>query len=705
MTVYKAKPDQTLEEHIAKAEAMFEQFVNAYGKYFSFKELESIKFAIKHHDDGKKNPHFQKKINEGKYTVEGEIPHGILSCAFIDFNQLVLEFDEDYAKAILRAIYNHHNRKFPSDQEILGYINNYLVSYFDQKIHFFVESIIQGNLRNKRLKDEDYWRFAVIKGMLNKIDYAASSNDQTYSQGVELPAIDVFKNVLKKFEPNPCQQYMQKYRDNNIIVIASTGSGKTEGALLWAGENKTFYTLPLKVSIDGLYTRFIKNNYISGQSLGHLHSDTIDFILDVDKDDSSYNDALLFQKRSKAYIYPLTISTIDQLFTFVFKYFGSEIITATLKYSRIVIDEIQSYSPGVLACIIYGLKIITQLGGKFCIMTATLPPYLLDEFKGLGISALEPQKYLMDKIRHNIAIIDDKEFDFEAISEQAKSQKRVLIIVNTVKRAQSVFQEVEKHFFGKIVLLHSRFLKNDRKAREDEIRNYQKLPKSCICISTQIVEASLDIDFDVLYTDMCPADSLLQRLGRCYRKREYNLSEPNVFVLNSDIYKGIYDKDIFFLSKQYLSQYTGVFSEQNKLEYIDQVYKKDNIINTEFYIKYKARLDFLEKIIPGALEEKEVKQKFRDILNVNIIPEKFRNKLTQKLEQNSMQQDSHKRREHEIIKEYSLSIPYSSFNAIQYNQKITCSKLSDTDYYYVDLKYDDKLGLLNQIDDEVSNIL
>lgn len=55
---------------------------------------------------------------------------------------------------------------------------------------------------------------------------------------------------------------------------------------------------------------------------------------------------------------------------------------------------------------------------------------------------------------------------------------------------------------------------------------------SGIWVTTQIVEASLDIDFDVLFTDMCTADSLLQRMGRCYRNRQqdYCDNEPNVYV-------------------------------------------------------------------------------------------------------------------------------------------------------------------------------
>lgn len=69
---------------------------------------------------------------------------------------------------------------------------------------------------------------------------------------------------------------------------------------------------------------------------------------------------------------PLTVCTVDQLFKFVYRALGTEIFAATLKYSKIVLDEIQSYSPQVIATIIYGLKMIQELGGRFAIITGNL---------------------------------------------------------------------------------------------------------------------------------------------------------------------------------------------------------------------------------------------------------------------------------------------------------------------------------------------
>ena len=98
-----------------------------------------------------------------------------------------------------------------------------------------------------------------------------------------------------------------------------------------------------------------------------------------------------------------------------------------------------------------------------------------------------------------------------------------------------------------ISLLHSRFIYKDRNKKEENIKEFSKnKQEKGIWITTQIVEASLDIDFDYLYTEMSTLDSLFQRLGRCFRSREYDKEEPNVWIYNKNA-SGIgfvYDGDI-----------------------------------------------------------------------------------------------------------------------------------------------------------------
>ena len=81
-----------------------------------------------------------------------------------------------------------------------------------------------------------------------------------------------------------------------------------------------------------------------------------------------------------------------------------------------------------------------------------------------------------------------------------------------------------------------------------------------IWITTQIVEASLDIDFDVLHTEMCTCDSLLQRMGRCNRKGRYVPQEPNIIIYdNRNGIKTVYDTDMYERCLLYTSTWRGSF--------------------------------------------------------------------------------------------------------------------------------------------------
>ena len=78
---------------------------------------------------------------------------------------------------------------------------------------------------------------------------------------------------------------------------------------------------------------------------------------------------------------------------------GTEIFVATLKYSKLVLDEIQAYSPRIVATLLYGLKTICQMGGHFAIITATFPPVLKDFMKKYGL--IDGEQYQMKNFSEN----------------------------------------------------------------------------------------------------------------------------------------------------------------------------------------------------------------------------------------------------------------------------------------------------------------
>ena len=742
--------EEPLESHTNKLINLFKDFIKKYGEKFTKKEIDLIMLACEKHDLGKLNYKFQKEMyKKSKLDFEeneeiekfykehknlNPIPHGILSCCFINSNELKEKygFDKSDINILATSIYNHHDREFNSDdyvevfEEIIEKdlkVNamNYGIEYCNSN------GLSKNKIKNSKIEIDieyqyNFWlKFIVIKGMLNKIDYAASTylynKKDTGLDTLELTPDDASDGVIKKFgdKLNDCQEFMQNNNDKNIIVIASTGIGKTEGALLWAGDSKTFYTLPIKVSINAIYKRIWDENYYDKNKFTFLHSDAKSIM----RKDEEIDDYQLKYIETRHLIYPLTICTVDQLFYFVFKSLGTEKYAATLKYSKVIIDEIQSYTPDIISFLIFGLKVVNDLGGKFCIMTATLPPivkYFLEETIGKeNIKIAEKPFYKKDDkgniiIRHKIKYAEG-DFEYSEILKKAKDNK-VLIICNTVRRSQEVFEELEKLINEKkenieINLLHSRFIFKDRKTKEEIIQDFAssdnkiRNDKFGIWISTQIVEASLDIDFDVLYTDMCSADSLLQRMGRCYRNRIYKENEANIFIYDTKIGVGtVYDKDIFEFSVEHIQEYNNkIFTEEDKQDYINKVYDIEKLKKKNYYNTIRDNIKDLELLPIGGIEIGTTKEQFRNIQNITVIPRIFYNEL---IEKNIFQKydetfGEEKMNIIEKIMNYTLSAPL-------YFEKYCVKEIKNKELEHIFIsnsKYDEKLGLLKEIDEEL----
>lgn len=754
--------EEPLERHTNKLINLFKDFISKYGEKFTKKEIDLIMLACEKHDLGKLNYKFQKEMykkskldfkeNEEIENFYKEhknlnpIPHGILSCCFINSNELKEKygFDKYDINVLATSIYNHHNREFNSDdyvdifEEIIEKdlkvnAKNYGIEYCNSI------GLSKNKIKNNKIEinieyQYNFWlKFIVVKGMLNKIDYAASTylynKKDTGLDTLELTPDDASKYIENAFKikkekdknitfPNKVQEFMGKEenKDKNIIVVASTGIGKTEGALLWAGDSKTFYTLPIKVSINAIYKRIWDENYYDKNKFTFLHSDAKSIM----RKDEEIDDYQLKYIETRHLIYPLTICTVDQLFYFVFKSLGTEKYAATLKYSKIIIDEIQSYTPDIISFLIFGLKVVNDLGGKFCIMTATLPPivkYFLEETIGKeNIKIAEKPFYKEDDkgniiIRHKIKY-EEKDFEYNEILEKAKNNK-VLIICNTVKRSQDVYIKLkEKNKQNtEINLLHSRFIFKDRKIKEKIIQNFASTKEKRVCrhsgiwISTQIVEASLDIDFDVLYTDMCSADSLLQRMGRCYRNRIYKKDEPNIFIYDTKVgLETVYDKYIFEFSVEHIQEYNNkIFTEEDKQDYINKVYdieKLKNVDNKNSYYKtIKKNIKDLEIFPIGGIDKGTAEEQFRNIQNITVIPRIFYKELNEK---NIFQKYEEAFGENKIdiideIMDYTLSAPL-------YFEKYCIKEIKNKGLEHIFIsnsKYDKELGLLKELDEKL----
>lgn len=641
---------KTLKEHHKDIVTCAEMFFLEYGEYFTEKEKKLVVEACRIHDLGKVNLVFQAmicpKLAE-KFHIDvrktSQIPHGFLSAVTIsldEFDDLSELFSDKDFGPFITAVYYHHDREdHYNSPAIRKYAEKYYMKQIEEYLNRKIRKLNCSNLddllfRNnvytgKYIPDSNAWKeYLLIKGLLNKFDYTVSAGYENAESAIDLHEKKLVKNIerfLNGKELRPAQKFMKMNRDKNLIVIAPTGSGKTEASLLWMNGEKSFYTLPLKVSSNAIYLR-IKENY-EYKDVALLHSDAMAVYL---REYNGNEDIGEKYERSKMLSQPLTVCTVDQLFRFVYRALGTEIFAATLKYSKLVLDEIQAYEPRVIATIIYGLKMIQEMGGKFAIITATFPPVLkyfmeqygLVEGKQYIFKDFTGKEYQVEKYPRHKVEIRHSEMNLDEIRLRGKNRK-VLVICNTVSKAQKLYKKLEGE---NVWLLHSKYIRRDRAFLERKIMGFSESGESGIWITTQIVEASLDIDFDILYTEMCTADSLLQRMGRCNRKGRYCPNEANIVVFDNrnGVSEGkrrsVYEDKLYDRSLELLSKYEHIlFSEDKKTAYMNEVYSVDGVKETIYFENIQKDLKLFSEIHPTeySADEAEV----RDIRSVTIVPE------------------------------------------------------------------------------------
>jgi CRISPR-associated endonuclease/helicase Cas3 len=646
---------QTLQEHTEKLLENFEILK----KYIQLDEEteKAVYLACLFHDIGKASKEFQAKITNQKPQPKQEIPHNLLSAVIFCFLRKHFKNNRQLFEKIHYAVAYHHDRydvdidesepiledfadRVDTDLKdwILEKLKNLEITQLNidkSKLIIALNSALEFKKQNIKyeelLKDR---QTILIKGLLHRLDHAASA-DVEVEKGLIEDYQSVFIKGLSKKGINELRDFQKKaldYKDKSVILTASTGMGKTEFALNWVAGYKAFYTLPVRVSVNSMYERI--SNIFGKDNVGILHANTMDFYLNQSKNlEDSGIEVLLNQVQSVRQLsMPITVSTADQIFLATLKYPGFEKIYATLTYSKVIVDEPQGYSPDTLAVIIKGLEEISKLDGKFCLMTATMHPFIKKHLKDKA-EILEP--VFNPEKKHKIKLVDktvNEMIDF-AIQEYQKG-KKVLILTNTVRKAQEVYKALENLKQPiQFHLLHSLYIQKAKKEKEMQIQN---TTEPVIWISTQIVEASLDIDYDLLITELSTADSLIQRMGRVYRKIGRTITpdnQPNIIICTKEPSgKGkVYDKKIVDDTLEELKKYDEkILTEEIKQEIVSNVFDIDKIGNTNFYKKFDKNMRLLDL---GFMAENksEAQDIFRDIMNLSVIPKVIFDKNQEKI--------------------------------------------------------------------------
>jgi CRISPR-associated endonuclease/helicase Cas3 len=753
MVVYaKSRPRETLAEHTQclidnlqglkrfYGEAILQRVPTAFRLVF----WDALELVAKCHDLGKIHTPFQNKIrkifNEPLLSVPDitELPHNLLSPAFI--RPLVEEFSKDVRRAIYQAIAFHHFRgvedeciKIPGRwKQVFEVVEKDLTPVWRDRLAG-MNGLLPINLlcdpkptykfylsEKINAGDGDLYRFYVLlKGLLHRLDHSASAHlpteekliaeslncitDYLTQQGIEFDSIWQ-KNLAAAFS------------NQNVVLTASTGIGKTEFALYWLSGQKGFYTLPVRTSVNAMYDR-LRETFHTEDQVGLLHSDACFYCLEdradtpqADSNEEGALQSLHYVDVSRQFAMPVTVSTADQLFTSVFKYKGYEKIYATLSYSKIIIDEIQAYDPEITAVILQGLVEIVRMGGKFCIVTATLPP-IYREYLETHVPNLEilPPKYLPAQ-KHKIKLQPcsiDSEYALRQIANLYHEHKKVLIIVNTVKKAQLLYQRMEQFDQSlPLSLLHSGFIYQDRRSKEAEILSRSA---SGIWITTQLAEVSLNIDFPVLLTEMATIDALIQRMGRVLRFVEPHFvcgDYPNVFIYQDASGLGtIYDKEIVQKTAGVLKEIEGIaLGEEQKAQFVEKIFARSSLQGTEYYNKFLNSL----QVLASGLEvdtRSEAQKLFRRISNLSVIPyeiyglhlEEIKSSL--KVLEDKQTTRPEKFRALAALKNFTVSVPMFRLSTVS---RGALRPLKGHDLFLLNMRYEPTLGL--QPSEQMENV-
>ncbi len=675
----KSNPPETLEQHIKTELDYRKTITNLYGskilctvpQKFQDDFYLLLDIIIKYHDLGKVYTPFQnnlrkriknKKLSPLETKVDCDVRHNLLSLAFLN-NKTVKNLIKKLGKPLKEVLYSvvgyHHFHKAEMDiknmmsssiEKIMKNIETAIekdINYFSRfkELEKFFKLDLPEEIRPISFKnlfkrdtfdevDDDLKRlYIMLKGLFHRIDYSASANVTIETEKIIERKNKVMQYLLSKgiSEQKIWQHSLAvEYQDENIILIASTGLGKTEFAYMWAGNDKTFYTLPVRVSVNTMFERTLELFQQDGASIALMHSDAKFYSLQKKNSEDNIGEEEIFSILEKVNLSRLlsanvSVSTADQLFTSALKYPSYENVYATLAYSRLIIDEIQSYNPELVAVIIKCIEDVVKLGCRVCVMTATLPPFYIDELKKAMNCSVE--KHIFNLSKHKLSICRDQaiidENAIRSIINAFENHPKVLVICNTVKQAQDVYRKIVDYISSEeVYCLHSRFMFKDRQRLEQLITD-----KTCsgIWVTTQLVEASLDIDFDVLFTELCTIDSLVQRMGRINRSIRTDgycyEGKPNVFVFTEYSGKSIYENVIVERTLEILNTHEGIISEEDKQEMVNYVYDKDALdkLGSRFYKKYRDTKEVLNLGFEAG-SKSHAQELFRRIYNMNIIP-------------------------------------------------------------------------------------
>jgi len=522
----------TLVQHLSEVALLAEKVAQNLGLDTSIAKKGAIL-----HDIGKASSIFQKTLTKNFQRPPGFLfRHELASLFFIS----ILNEEEKYP--VIDMIVAHHKSIYKdaggkglldldeNDPDCFEkHINGFEVWSKDalsilEHFNFETKPISVQQAKESFYEVVDYcqskkYGYSQWKGVLIAADHLASAMSG-YIKPLErklfvVPDLSYYHS--RKSELYPLSLIQTDDKRKHTLVTAPTGAGKTD-FLIRRCNGRVFYTLPFQASINAMYERIKDDLKNTDADIRLLHAAS-----SIKLENGKVEEKIL-QRHIGASV---KVLTPHQMASLVFGTKGYEAMIADIKGCDIILDEIHTYSETTQAIVLKIVEILCNIGCRVHIGTATMPSVLynrLVDILGGSDNIYEvklPDEALDSFNRHIIHKADSIESLSSIIDEAIQQNQKILLVCNQVKRAQSLFNELsERYPHVEKMLVHSRFKRGVRSKLESDLRNiYNNSTEACLVVSTQVVEVSLDISFDLMITECAPVDALIQRFGRINRKR------------------------------------------------------------------------------------------------------------------------------------------------------------------------------------------
>lgn len=463
--------------------------------------------------------------------------------------------------------------------------------------------------------------FDTIRGLLQFADHRASAKEDKEP----VPGLNCFNYRFPFENKRGIQKLVEDNWNNDILLVrAPTGTGKTDASLLWASRqiaahkaDRLVIAMPTRFTANALSV----NVAATLSDTGLYHSSAwYSKYSKVQNGELDMKEALAQQKMANLLATPITVCTIDHLLmSLTFTQENHHLICSNLANSCVVIDEADFYDDFTLANILFLLKVLHNLKVPVLIMSASLPESALQLYRKAGFNI---ESILEDKesdsynkcfsIKKLIEYDDIQDINY--LLEYCIEKGNAIIYLNTVDKAIKVYKEIKALVLesGKdipIILYHSRFTEKDKQRKENMLldnlgrKAWNNGTAKGIAILTQIGEISINISSELMISEICPIDRLMQRAGRLCR---FDNSVGEMYALipykDNTLYPAPYgsysqNEKSWIPCKALLSTIdilkAGIYSAQDLVNILNKVYSEEAV----FSIKAQTNVQALEQML------------------------------------------------------------------------------------------------------------